>query len=101
MVTPERLEKGGVAIIVAAAQDEAPALYVLLHDFEKLANFMVGLLLAVTDISEREKRLGAAETTAKLGQGCIVVDGEGAGSMESPRQPLDAEDDVDEDGVDA
>lgn len=85
MVTPERFEKGSVAIIVAAAQDKAPALDVLLHDFEELANFMVGLLLTVTDVGKGKKRLGATETTAELGQGCIVIDRHGAGGMKRPR----------------
>lgn len=100
MAVAERLEKGSVAVIVATGQDERSALDILFHDFEKLANLVIGPLFAVTDVGERVKRLGAAEAAAKLGQGGIVGDWHGAGSMKRPRQSLNAEDDMNENGVD-
>ena len=81
MVAAERLEERGVAIIVAASQDKESALDVLLHDFKELADLVVGLLLAVADIGEGEKGLGAAEAAAKLGEGGMIGDRKGAGGM--------------------
>lgn len=100
MVAPEGFQKSGVAIIVAAGQDEASALDIPLHDLKQLAHLMVRLLLAVADVGEGEERLGATETAAKLGQGGIVSDREDARGVEGPRQTLDTEDYMDEYGVD-
>jgi hypothetical protein len=100
LVAAIRLEEGGVTIIVAAAQDEAAALDVPLHDFKELADFIIGLLFAVADVSEGEKGLGAAETAAKLGQGSIVGDCKDARGIEGLGQPLDAKNHVYENGVD-
>lgn len=61
---------------------------------------MIGLFLAVADISEGEERLSAAETAGKLAQSGIVGNREGARGMKGAGETLDTKDDVDKDGVD-
>lgn len=100
MVAAIRLKEGGVAIIVAASQDQATTLDVPLHGLKKLADLIICLFFSVADVGEGEKRLGAAEATAELGQGSIVGDWKDAGSIESLGQPLDIKDDMDINGLD-
>lgn len=100
MVATIGLEEGGVTVVVAAAQHEAAALDVPLHALKELADLIICLLLAVADVSEREKGLGAAKTAAELGQGPIVGDREDAGTIKSLGQALDIKNDVDINGLD-
>jgi hypothetical protein len=85
---------------MTSRQYQAPALDILLHDFKELANLVVSLFLTVANIGEGEKRLSAAETAAKLAQGSIVGNREGARCMEGAGETLDTKDDVNNDGVD-
>jgi hypothetical protein len=39
---------------------------VLLHYLEDLADFVVGLFLAIADVNKREEGLGATEATTEL-----------------------------------
>jgi hypothetical protein len=100
VVAAERLEECSVTVIVTASQDEALALDVLLHEFKELTHFMISLFLAVANIGEGEKRLGAGESAGKLGQGGIVGNRESTGSMKSPGESLDTKDDVHKNAVD-
>jgi hypothetical protein len=85
---------------MAASEDETPALDVFLHDFKQLADFMICLLLAVADVGEGKKGLGASKAPGKLCQGGVVGDREGARGMKSPREALETKDDMDENCVD-
>jgi hypothetical protein len=85
---------------VAASEDEAPALDVLLHNFKELADFMISLLLAVANVGEGKEGLGASKAAGKLCQSGVVGDREGVRGMKSPRESLETKDDMDENCVD-
>lgn len=83
-----------------AAQNKTLALYVSLHDFKEFAHFMVGLLLAAFDVSKAEERLSTAKSTGKLGQDCMIIDRENAGSMKRACEALNVKNDMYENAVD-
>lgn len=100
VVAAERLEEGGIAVIVATSEDEAATLDILLHDLEELADLVVCLLFSLADVSEGEKGLGAAEAAAKLAKGGGIGRRKRARGNEGAGQAIEAKDDVDENGLD-
>jgi hypothetical protein len=84
LVIPERLEEGGVTIIVAASQDETTALDVFLHDLKHLPHLVISLFLSIANIGDSEERLGPAKATGKLGKGGVVGDLKNARGEKGP-----------------